>query len=345
MDRKSRFLCILLCIALTAISTFLFADVMQEAESKVKIEGMLGKAVKLFGGSKPVRTVQYFKGDFSRTDNLDKKGRVKQSSIIDLKNERFITLNHKKKKAKILTFEEWKEMLTSGLRGLTMQPQEEPDSEESQEPKAEVEWSFSVDIKEIDENKNFAGHPSSRVDLNMKMEADITTETEDKGTQKAKGGLIIESTNWVNKSLTGPKEMREFQEKLLRKLDMDPGQGGLAGLLANVMKNNEQLAAAIEQMREEGDKLEGVILSNHTVFKSWGQSEQAMKKDENQENEIPKSVGGMFKKFGRKKKKGNKDGPKVMLETFSTVKRHDTSTLNEDLFRIPENYKIEEKKK
>ncbi len=340
MIGRSRFLSTLLCISLTATSSLLFADVMQEKESKVKIKGPLGSAAKLFGGNKPVRTVHYYKGDFSRTDNLDKKGKVKQSSIVDLQNERFITLDHKKKKAKILTFEEWKEMLTSGLRGLTLQPEKEPDSEEEEQPKTEVEWSFSVDINEPGETKVFADHPSDRVDLNMKMEADITTEDKDKGKQKAKGGLSIESENWVNKSLTGPEEMRRFGEKLFQKLGMNPGQGGLAGLLASVMKNNEQLAAAIEKMREEGDKLEGVILSNHTVFKSWGQSDQAMDKDQSKDTGMPKAVKGMFKKFGKKKK----DDSNIMLETFSKVKRHDTSTLSAGLFQIPGNFDIEQKK-
>ena len=337
--KKVMSMVLVLCTMVWAAS--LIADVKQESTTKMDFKAGLGTMMKLFGAEKPIRTVEYVKGNLHRSDRLDKKGKkVEETTITDLDREMFITINHKKKKYTEMTFAEWKEMLQSGLQGLTI-PKGEEGEEPPDEDMPEVKWSFKLDIETPNESEEIAGHKTHKVILKINVEAEATKKAEgDEPAQKAKGGMKVISTNMMAKTVEGAHELRDFQMRLAEKLGFKPGQGGIADILAKVMQSNEQLAEAIKKMQEEGDKLEGVPMRNHTVFETWGESpdEQARKDDENQ---IPKSIGGLFKKFGKKKDK-DKSKSNVLLEIKTEIKRYDTSPLSADIFMVPAKYKLEQ---
>lgn len=312
-------------------------DVKQESTTKLELKGALGTLAKLTGANKPIRQVQYLKGNLLRTDTVDKKGKLKQTQIVDLDRRVFINIDHKKKQYQEMTFEEWKEMVESGLGSIFSGG---PESEEGSEaPEAEVDWTLKVDIDTPGESKDIAGHPTERIDLKLTLEAEVTTEEEGQEPKKAKGGLIVKSTNWMAKS--GQNELQEFSKRLAEELGFAPGQGGLADVLAKIMKNNEQLAEAMKILQEEGEKLGGVPLEVHTVFETWGEKIGAQQQQEQSKTEVPKSFGGLMKRFGKKKKK-DKDDANILLKTKMAVNKYETAPLSDDVFAVPAKYKKKE---
>ncbi len=340
----SRFSSTILSLAVAALflTTAVRADVTQKSETKVEIKGAIGSMMKMFGGNKPVRTVTYLKGNRQRTDTVDKKGKVKSSNIVDLDREVFINIDHKKKKYTEMTFEQWREMLKSGFSGLMNRDREEPQQKDNDKP--EVNLKFSVDVKATGESKKVAGYDAEKVILELKVEGEGESSTKKEGEkpEHVKGGMNVRSTNWVAKSVAGGDEMRAFASKFAEKMGMEPGQGGMAGAIAQLLKSNEQLAAAMKELQEESSKLSGVPMSVHTVFETWGQSDKMKEEDSPQ---MPKGLGGMLKGFGRKKMSKKKDGgPNVLLETTMQVTSYSTDPVSGDLFSAPANYKREEVK-
>lgn len=324
------------------LSASLVADVKQDSETKVKIKGAIGSVIKMFGGGKAKRTVTYLKGDMQRTDTFDKKKKkVVRSQIVDLNGEKFIDIDRKKKKYTIITFEEWRELLESGLASALTKPKGE--QQQKDKPETEIDVSFTVDVETPGDTEMMAGYKAEKVIVTLKIEGEGATEKEGEEPQKVKGGMIVRSTNWIAHSAEGQDEVRAFALKLAEKLGMTPGQGGLAGLVGNLMESNEQLAAAITELQKESDKLSGVPMRTHTVFEAWGQ-EMKPKESQPEKDEVKMpSVGGLFKKFGKKKNK-DKEKDNVLLEMKTKVNEYSTETLSTDLFVVPSKYKLKKKK-
>ncbi|MFQ5632813.1 MAG: hypothetical protein ACE5I1_28930, partial [bacterium] len=319
----------------------------KESSVQVKFKGTLGTMVKLFGGNKPTYQVEYLHGNMKRIDNVDKKGKIKTSQIIDLERELFITIDYKKKKYTEMTFEEWKEMMKSGLSGMLQGDREDkPVSDQPEQEKPEVTLKFDIKVDRPGDAKKIAGHQTEKVVLTLKAEAEVETTDKESGEKaKGSGGMILTSTNWVAKSLQGREEEMAFNKKLADKLGVMPGKGGLAGVMNTIMEKNPDLGAALEKLQEESRKLEGVILLSESVVETWGKPDRKMK-DQEDAQETPKSVGGLFKGLGKKfgKKKKNDDKPKTLMETTNKVAKYSTGAVSTNIFGIPAKFKKEEVK-
>jgi hypothetical protein len=117
----------------------------------------------------------------------------------------------------------------------------------------------------------------------------------------------------------------------------------MADMMNSIMQNNPELAAAMEKMQQEGNKLEGVALRTDTVYETWAEPVEEAKKEETN-NEMPTSVGGLLKGFGKKALKSDKkeeSKSNILLETTTEITRFETSPLSADMFQVPANYKEE----
>jgi len=315
-------------------------DVKKETETKLSFKGTLGFIMKAVGANKPQRSMEYWKGNKMRSDELDKKGKVKRSRIIDLDKELFINIDHKHKKYTEMTFEQWRDMVKANMEKLKSSESEKPEAEES-EPDTELEWKFSVDIDTPGDKKKIAGHRAEKVVLTLKAEAVAKEKTGENSTEKeetGRGGLNVRSINWMVKDAEGYDQVKEFNKRLAEKLGILPGKTGMKEMVTQLMGSNPELAAAIQKLREEGQKLDGVPFLSKSVFETWGESKK--KSGEEESPAIPTSVGGLFKKFGKKKKDPSQ--PTVLLETETKVKKFETSPLGDEVFAIPAGYTKEE---
>ncbi|MFQ5628621.1 MAG: hypothetical protein ACE5I1_07660 [bacterium] len=316
-------------------------DVTKKHSTQVKLKGTLGTMMKLFGGNKPTYHVEYLHGNMKRIDNVDKKGKIKNSQIIDLERGLFINIDYKKKKYTEMTFEQWKEMMKSGLSGILGGNRDDsPESDQPEQEKPEVKLKFDVKVERPGDTKKIANHETEKIILTLKAEADVEAKEKDSGEKvKGRGGMILRSTNWVAKSLQGRDEEMAFNKKLAEKLGMELDKGGLAGIMNTIMEKNPDLAAALEKLQEESKKLEGVILLSESVVETWGEPNQKMN-----DQEEPKSVGGLFKGLGKKFGKKKKDGPNTLIETTNKTSKYSNDPVKKDSFGIPANFEKEEVK-
>lgn len=325
----------LFIFALLLSFTFtLNADVYQKASSEFKIEGTAGKILKFLGLGKKTYSAEYLKGNVYRSDKLDKKGKkVESSQFIFLDKELLVNVNWKKKKYNQMTFEEWREMIRAAV-GQWTNP-ETADSEQPENEMPEVEFNFSVDFEYPGDTKEFEKYTGEHVIMHLNLEAE--TEDQESG-ETAKGGMKIKADNWLVKDITN-KELQEFHLRLAEKMDMDITKGQLLQIVEKLKESNPQLAAAIQKYQEESDNLQGMAFEVKTTFLTWGEQP----KKEESGDAIPKSVGGLFKKFG---KKDDSNKPKKAMEINRKIHEFKEGvTLEDDLFQVPSNFKLEEKKR
>jgi hypothetical protein len=346
--KNSRFALLgILIISVLAFGASPLPDVKTTSTTKLTFKGTLGTMMKMFGGNKPITSTQYIQGNKSRTDNINEEGKLTTSTIIDLDREVFISIDHKKKEYTEMTFAEYRKMLES-LGGKSKEAQQE---REKSEP--EVKVSFDVKVDRTGEKKNVAGYNAEKVILTMTAKGEKQAEGGNAG-EMDKGGMIITSTNWLSTEVKGYDEVIVFHQTFAEKLGMTPG-GGLAGIIERLTKNNPQLAEAMKKLEEEGKKFQGVALSTESVFETWAQASGAQAgapETMPEEQEKPKSVGGLLGGFGKKlgQKATKKDdsagssGRNILMESMTEISEINNASLNRGLFAVPTGYKKKEVK-
>ncbi|MBN1466364.1 hypothetical protein JXA02_11415 [candidate division KSB1 bacterium] len=352
---KTALLFVCLSFALVSIAA---ADVKYVSTTSWKLEGAVGTMVKLFGGGKPVKTADYYTDDVKRSDTFDNKERLETSQLVDLNQELFITIDHKKKEYSQMTFDEWKEMMKSTMAQLKGEEQGEA-PEEKEEPQAEVKWDVKVDVQETGEKETIAGKNAEKVILTLDLDAEATeTEVaEGEEPESVKGGIIVTSSQWLYKGEdAAQKEMNDFNMRLAAKLGFAPGEA--QDMMEQVMGQNPQLGEAIEAMQKEADKLQGMAMRVETLYQSKidpetvKKMEEAKAKEKEEETtEIPTSVGGligglgkkMMKKQMEKKDQGVKERS-ALMNSKTEVLEFDTSSLSASLFEVPSGFKLVERK-
>jgi len=303
------------------------ADVKHETEGQYKFSGALGTVMKIFGMGKPIHTVEYYMGDFKRTDKLDKKGKVRTSDIIDLANERFVSIDHKKKKYETHSFSEWKDRMQQAFGGAEV---EEP---EDQEYESEYEYSFKLDMQLADQPEDIHGRLAKKLTVTADVFAKKKGSEEDPVKQ-----MSITSHNWLSTEIDGNDEIMAFNQKLVTKLGIDPKAKEMASMFKKISESNPELAEAMRKLEAEGKELEGVPVKTITTFTSYPQPEE--EQEEEEESSGGGMLGGLKKKaassvFGGKKKAG----PKKVLDINHVVMDHSTAGLSADMFGIPDKYK------
>lgn len=318
------------------------ADVKRESTTQLDFKGTLGAIMKFFGAGKPSTTAECYKGDVYKSDTIDEKGKVTRSEIIDLDKGLFISIDHKKKQYTQMTFEEWRKMLEDNLQKM------ESEKEKTKPDESKVEWDFKVDVSKPGETELIAGKKAEKVIVKLEITSKSTgKDAETAQVQTMQGDMIVTSTNWMVKELDGQKEIENFYKKMTEKLGVLPGKGGLEDMMAKINQSNPQLAEAIKKMQEESKKLSGVSLRTQTVYETKTvattlNNEEAVKKD----TEIPTSVGGLLKGFGKKIAKPDKEdesNQNVLMQTTTEVTEFEVAPIDSKEFEVPANYKLRNK--
>ncbi len=337
--KKIKFALVTLSLLLFISALPLQADVKRETRTKMDFKGTLGAIMKFFGAEKPIRTVEYYKDQVSRSDDIDDKGRITRSQIIDLEKELFINIDHKDKKYSQMTFEEFRQMMKQSLEEM----KKGQEKEKKDEPK--VEWDFKVDVTKTGETEMIAGQSAEKVILKMEVTSKTTQPATSEGpAQTTQGDLIVTSSNWMVKSLDGQKEIENFHIRLAEKLGLLPEKGGLEQLMQQLGQSHPQLAEAMKKLQQESKKLSGVAVRTHTIYETKTQSTAASETNADKKGtEIPTSVGGLMKGFGKKLVKSDKSesSANVLMEISDELVSAEVLSLEASLFEVPANYKIE----
>ncbi len=328
--KKTMLYSLLFAVVFTSVAAI--ADVTQEQVTQLKFTGALGTVMRLMGGNRPIKTTSYLKDNVQRTDSYDKKDRLTESHIIDLDKEVFITLNHQKKRYSQMTFEEWREMMQESMDRAAQKDQK------AEPQKDEVDITFDVDVKKTGNKQQIAGYPAEEVVLTLTLEGESKTKDRQ---EMQKGRLIVTSTQWLTQSAKGQDEIAAFGKKLMAKLGFTPGSFGMQQVVDALMQSNPELGEAMEKLEKESKELEGLPLKSSTVYETESDTPPAEAQAEEEETEIPTSVGGLLGGLSKKMAQSSQQesGPAVLMESESEVTKLETSELDAELFRAPDNYK------
>ena len=279
------------------------AEVKTREKSQIKIEGMLGRMVNLFGGKaakEGVVSSVAVKGNRKATTN-DATGQ-----IIDLSEEKIYDLDMKKKTYEVTTFEELRRRMREAREKAQKDAEKDPgkEPEKSGEPQKEFEVDF--DVKETGQKKQLAGYDTREVIM--------TITVREKGkTLEDGGGFVMTADSWFGPVIPALKELSDFDQKYWKQLQGPEAMGMSAEQMAMIASMYPMLKPASERLAKEGAKLQGTPLATTTTFevvKSKAQMAQAAEGSKS-------GGGGLSGMLARKIAK--KDGEEKPRATVFTV--------------------------
>ncbi len=260
----------------------LAADVQTQQKSQMKMEGMLGRMMGLFGGKAAkeglVQTIAV---------SGDRKVTMGDSTaqIVDLAEEKVYDLDLNKKTYKVTTFEE-----------LRKQMQEAAAKAQKSESKGDhKEYDFDLDVKNTGQRKTINSYDCA--------ETLVTVTVHEKGkTLEQAGGLVLTTDMWLTKAVPALKEVQDFEKKYAEKML----GGDAAQQMAAAAAMYPGLKDAMAKMQANTATIDGSpIQMTMTVASALTPEQQKandQKADQKTESANPVSnVLGGLGRFGRKK--------------------------------------------
>jgi hypothetical protein len=300
----------LVTVALILFASYgVLADVRTEQKTRVQFGGMFGRVVNMFGGKaarEGITSTVIVKGNRKVTST------DATSQIVDLDEEKIYDLDLRKKQYKVTTFAEVRRQMEEARKKAeedARRAEKEAggrESEQSTEPKKEVEVDF--DVKSTGEAKTINGFDTKQ--------SIITVTVREKGkTLEQGGGLVMTTDMWLAPEQKALDEVADFDRRYAQKL-----YGGVSGVsadqMAMVMAMYPMMRQAMEKMSAEGDKVEGTAIQTTLTFEAVAAGEQleAQKKEEAPSG--GRGIGGMLGGLARRARKTD-DQPK-QRSTFMT---------------------------
>lgn len=341
-------------LALTALvvtSAFLMPDVTYKTSTKVTFSGAVGKVIDFFAkrggaGDGVVQTV-YLKGDKMRTDDEN------HSTIIDLENERFITLDHSGKTYTVMTFDDFARLASEMAEGQQGEDQQTGAA-------SNTEYSFDLKVTPTGERQKIGDYNAERMLMTLTVEAKNTApaESEEQGME---GTMVIASELWMSKDASWYQEVNAFNQKMAEKmgevaLKSVSGMGqALAAGLAGGSADDPRMKEALAEASKEAAKLDGIQVRNttHVVLVPPGVTFDQDALFQTEKKEEPRRRGGLGR-FARRiaeqavtggaagesnNEENETPGQATLLTTTTDIIETDLSPIPASMFDIPEGYR------
>jgi hypothetical protein len=316
-------------------------DVEYTTVGKVELAGMLGTLARLGGAGGETTGKVYIKGGMMRTDA------EQTSSIVDLENGRFISLDHKAKTYTIMTFEQMAQMAEQAAAKAKGQAQQQAQEkpEAAEKPEGEVDLEYKLDVQATGEKQKINGFDAERYFMTMETEATVTPEGGD--AEKA-GKLVMFMDVWNAQNAPAEAALKGFHAKSpeVARRNADSMKGMMA-----VFASKPEVSKAMEEAAKESDKMSGfgiretmymVIVPPELEFDR--EATLAVKPKASGGDKAKKALGGLLSgKLGGKREEPSEEEAKPAQFTLATVtsevKDMKLTSLSADLFGPPAGYK------
>jgi hypothetical protein len=334
-------LSILLIVALM-ITTQVFAGVVKKTKSEVSFKDF-GKftseqSEKITVEKKLTDSKNNFKGK-GIVGSLSGKFLLKSGEtgeIIDLSSMTVTQMDHKKKEYGINSIEK---LISEGDAEDDLPSDEgEPEDEEEREIKI-IRSEFKVDA--TGESKKINNFPSEKYVITWVTEWE-NLETGQKGTDR----LVTDVwTTPLSGSLQQAREEEvQFTKAYMKSMGIDAdslhqmilGTNWLA-LLGSMSEDGQQRRHKGPNFSDEMKKIEGypvIIDGKYFAIREGGKGDE--EEEEEASGDVKKMLGGFAKKAI---KKGSKDKNEPAFTYYTELKEFAPSTVSDDAFQVPENYK------
>jgi len=283
----------ILTIAGLLTAALLSADFSYQETSKITggaLAGMMNM-VGIFSKSarEPNQSTVSIKGD-----RMSRRG-AQRGEIVDLGAQTITTIDMQKKTYTVMTFEQLKQMMEDAMQRM------------NNRKKGDAEMKFKVAANATGNTKMISGYDAKEMVLKMEMEA-----SDQKSGQK--GAMVVTSHVWIAPNVPGFAEMRDFQKKMVEKLNWTPG--------SNMFMANPEVAKGMAEAGKEISKLDGVPVLQIVSMGPEGSAPQdgATPQPTAQQQQQPRpSLGGALGgalggKFGLGRKK-NQEQPQEQAQT------------------------------
>lgn len=302
--RKSILLGAALFAAAATVS--LGADVKTTERTQIKFEGMLGRMIGMFGGSKPISSTVVVHGDRKATLSEGGSGR-----IIDLGEEKIYDLDAKRKTYKVTTFEELRRQIQEAKEEAAKEAAKAGEKTETPDEPGGPEYEVDFDVKETGATKSMAGH-------NTRQVLAIVTMRQKGKTLEEAGGLMLTSDMWLAPRIAALDQILEFDRKFAEKVYGEMATMS-AGQLAALLAVHPGFQKAQERLAKEGAKLQGTPLMTTLTL-------EAVKNPETAEKEKQSGGGGLGGALAGRLMRRNQETAGAKSKVFASS--HETLTID-----------------
>jgi hypothetical protein len=241
-----------LALGLSAPRQALAQDVEYTTVSKFEMGGVVGSVVRLFTGNTETVQKTYIKGTLVRTD-----AGTESSSITDLENGRFMTIDHKAKTYTVVTLDQMLGAMQE-MQGRMQQAQAEAQPARQAPPDGQVDLKFDLKVDRTGEKQRVAGYEAERVLMTMTTTATVTPEG---GQAEQAGRLVMLVDSWNAKDVPAARAMAAVAE--VAPALMEQQAAGMQNIAAALM-SDPQLQEALEQAAAEAAKIDGFTMKSTT---------------------------------------------------------------------------------
>ncbi|HHL71081.1 MAG TPA: hypothetical protein ENJ29_01105, partial [Bacteroidetes bacterium] len=168
-------LTILLAIALPVFAVTPGPDITLSQETKMEFTGFLGRIMKMAGAGDPVVQTIYIKGNKKREDSYE-KGKLSNSTIIDLDKEQIIFIDHNRKRYSVMSFAEMKAMMERTTESFA-----DKQARRSEEESPNISTEFELTVEPTGKSKKIAGYKAEGYILKMRTKAVAESVDESEG--------------------------------------------------------------------------------------------------------------------------------------------------------------------
>src|SRR6202171_3883449 len=240
-------------IALSCLPTCLLADFSYEQSTKIT-GGMMAGVMK-FAGAFSKQAREALQSTVAIKGNRMFNGNKEHASVIDLDSETITEINFQKKTYSVMTFAEMKQAMEQAMQRAKDAPKQQQQQQQQQpDQKSDVKTDFKLDIKNTGQSKEIHGLLAKETILTMQLEG-----TDQKTGNK--GAMVVISDMWLTLNVPGYEEVRNFHRRMAEKMAWTPDSMG-------AFMGRPDMARAMENMRKEGAKMDGVPVL--TVMKVTG---------------------------------------------------------------------------
>jgi hypothetical protein len=303
--KRSVIACMLALPLIALLGSPLAAEVKTREKTLVKLEGMLGRVVGLFGGKaarEGIVSTSAVKGDRKSTMS-DNTGQ-----IVDLGEEKIYEVDLKKREYRVTTFEELRRRMREAQEKAKKDMEREQGDKKEEETKPDEprkEWEVDFDVKETGQRKQLVGHDTRQVIM--------TVTLREKGkTLEDGGGFVMASDTWLGPEIAALRELSDFEMRYYKQLHGTESFGLPADQMAMVMGMYPMVKQASERIAQEGDKLKGTPLATTTTFEIVQSKEQVAEAAKQEKSGGGGGIGGMLARRMMKKEE-----PKARVTVFT----------------------------
>jgi hypothetical protein len=320
-------------------------DVRYESVSRVDFPGAAGTAMRLAarlgGGSMETVETVSIQGRKMRTD-VDRS-----STILDLDQRRFISIDHAGRTYSIYTFDEMLQQAEQTAAQLRQDVQQVSGADDAQ---AQFNFRFAVDP--ANERQRIAGYEAERFFLTMSAEGQYVPEG---ATEREQAGTLVILTDlWASRDAPAFQALNTFRDASASQY-ADAGAALMQGMAA-AFAEDPRMKVALEQSASEARKIEGMTLRSVTSFVSVAPGQQfsrALVTDPPQQQAgagaqqaaraaIGRLGGGLIGGRQQQQEAPATAEPPAQATVFtvtSEVRNISTGPLSADLFEVPAGYR------